>query len=294
MNPKSILLLLISVLFIVSCRGVKNGQGTIQSAKTITKDTTTLLMTINDSMAIDSNNIVLSNDSISIDSSSNIAFLDSTNIVMDSVEIARLEAERLEMEEAKRIKAQKTKALETDIENLKKRKNKAQKKYQEKHKLLERYLKVEATNRLLDINYYSATANRSNRNLTGLQFLVNSNFPQNLSQNILSNNTEKLVLSVISALNRYQNISEIDYNKLNTSIEIQCYGANPKLQNSIKSAFDKLGLPCQFVFSEGNNITLQIQFFSNVFFEQDFKEWSLEEQRINRKIRIKEIKINDL
>lgn len=289
MNPKIIVLLLI-IVGLISCRSVKNEKGIIEPAKQSTNLMTDSMVTLTiDSLVIDSNLVItdLGSDSLMMET-------DTFSTIIDSVEIARLEAEHLKEEETQRIREQKIRALENDIERLKNKKKKAAQKYQDLQKYFERYIKVEATNRLLNINHYSTNAQRLNQNLNGLLLAINSNLSNDLSTSAKLQDIEKLALSVVAALKRYQKVSNIDYNQLKTSIQIQGYGIDTKMEGEIRTMFKQLNIPCQFSFINDENISLQIEVISNHFFEQNYQEWLLEDQRISRQIRMKEIKIKKM
>lgn len=287
-NIQNILLIIVLLLIIISCRSVKNSNGIVESAKSVKVDSSAVSM---DSTLLDSTTIVL--DSLQIDSTINLVGSDSSQIILDSATFALMEAERLAKAEAERIKIQKKEAIEWDIKKLNLQKNKLENKYLDQHKYFERYLKVEATNRLIHINNYTSTAIRLNKNSIGLQFTITSNFHELSKKNALDN-TKKLVEATISALNRYKRVSETDYNQLNFSIQVLCYGTNSMIEKKIKDKFENFGVPYETSFSEDNNTFLQIQIISMNVFQHDYKEWLLQEQRIDRKIRIKEMKIDNL
>jgi hypothetical protein len=305
MSNQTFIFVLLGIFFTTSCRMIKNANGTIESGevnrnkKIITKNETKLIdssmtVSINTTMVVDT--IVQTLNKINIDDSTSNVLTPQFVIEMekDSIQLATENAEKLLKAEENRIKEEKEKALEWDIMQLNSNKAKSKERYIELHKYFERYTKVEATNRQLNIDYYTSKAIRLNKNQTGVQFIITSNFPQNISKKRIVADIEKLASTSVQALSRYESVSMIEYENINFEIEIKYYGNSVALEKSIKSEFDKLKAPYKFIKGESEETFLQIEVISSNIFEKDYQKWIKKEQQINRKIRMKQMQLQKL
>jgi hypothetical protein len=304
MSNQTFIFVLLGIFFIIGCRTVKNANGTIESGKS---NKNKRIVIGNETKMIDSS-MTISIDTVTVDTIKQISnktnIEDSTSndlaaqiiieIEKDSVQLAAENAEKLLKAEVNRIKKEKKEALEWDIKQLNSNKVKSKERYTELHKYFERYAKVEATNHHLDIDYYTSKAIRLNTNQTGVQFIIMNNFPQNISEKTMLANTLKLATATVMALSRYENVSMINYRNINFAAEIKFYGNNTRLEKSIKSEFNKLNLFYNFTKIESEKTFLQIQVTSSDIFEKDYQEWIKKEQQINRKIRIKQMQLQEL
>jgi hypothetical protein len=304
MSNQTFIFVLLGIFFIVGCRTIKNANGTIESGKSnknkgiVIGSETKMIdnsMTISiDTMMVDTITQISNKINIEDSISNDLIAQDSIEIENNSVQFATENTEKFVKSEVNRIKEEKKEALEWDIKQLNSNKIKSKERYTELHRYFERYTKVEATNRQLNIDYYTSKAIRLNTNQTGVEFIVTSNFPQNISEKTMLANILKLAEATVMALSRYESVSMISYRNINFSAKIKFYGNNTGLEKSIKSEFNNLNLSYNFTRVESEETFLQIQVTSSDIFEKDYQEWIKKEQQINRKIRIKQMWLQEL
>jgi len=170
----------------------------------------------------------------------------------------------------------------------------AWKKYYNIHALLERYVKLEATDRLLNINHYNTEAIRLNNNQSGLQFIIRSKLA-NTSPQLARKDLVKIGESFVNALLRYSQVSSTDLKSTDAKISLAFYGnVSSTLITQVETELNKLGLTYTTQQNPANELIVHIALSSDNFFQKDLKKWERIEQKINRDIRMLEGRIADL
>lgn len=170
----------------------------------------------------------------------------------------------------------------------------AWKKYYNIHALLERYVKLEATDRLLNINHYKTEATRLNNNQSGLQFIIRSKLP-NTTPQLAGIDLLKIGESFVNALLRYSQVSSTDLKSTDAQISLTFYGnISTPLITKVETEMNKLGLTYTTQQHPANELIVHIALSSDNFFHKDLQKWERTEQRINRDIRVLEGRIVNL
>lgn len=172
--------------------------------------------------------------------------------------------------------------------------NSAWNKYYNIHTLLDRFVKLEATERLLHIHHYASSTNRMNKDQSGLQFIVQSSFPYHISNQEVQKDIIKIAQSFTHALLRYSSVSDSKLEQTDAQIAIYYEGdTTMQITQQLSSEFNQLKLPYSIEQKASNYSFLHITLRSNNFFQNDQQKWEATEQRIDKDIRLLKRRIEE-
>lgn len=215
-------------------------------------------------------------------------------VLKDSMTVQEEKTDTISPQMAK-LKMEQERKLQIQISKQERLLNSAWKKYYNIHSLLERYVKLEATERLLNIKHYNTTTKRVNNNKSGLQFVVRSQIPAGTSLTAARKDLLKLTESFTNALVRYSQVSNKAIDKTDAQITLTFYGnVGTALISSVEQELNKLSMTYSTQQLSSDQLVLHIALSSDNFFQTDLVKWEQTEQKINRDIRILEKKMESL